>query len=64
MTTPPHADQWVTISRAAHLLGVTRPTVYAMIARGELEAERVAERLAVRRDAVADAIRERRAAEG
>lgn len=52
MTNPSHVDQWVTVAKAARLMGVSRPTVYAMIARGELAAEYVAGRLAVRKDAI------------
>lgn len=34
-------DQWVSVSQAAEILGVSRQTVHAMIKRGDLSAERV-----------------------
>ena len=42
-------DVYVTVAKAATLLGVTRPTVYAMIARGELKGDHVAGRLVVQK---------------
>ena len=41
---------------AAKLLGVTRQTVYARIAKGKLKADVVVDRLLVRRDSVTAAL--------
>ncbi len=39
--------EYVTIKKAAELLGVTRPTVYKLIADGKVKVRRIAERPAI-----------------
>lgn len=48
----PPTDIYVTVQEAAEIAGVTRPTIYAMIARKELPARTVAGRLVLRREDV------------
>ena len=52
-------DPWLSIAAAGRAIGVTKPTVHAMIARGELETTRFGGRLFVHRDS-AEAVRAER----
>lgn len=46
------SDQYVTIARAAHILGVKRYAVLAAISRGELVTQTVAERAVVTKESL------------
>jgi excisionase family DNA binding protein len=57
--TKPKTDNLLNFTDAATILGVTRPTVYTMIERGELHPIPVADRQYLDRDAVKKLARER-----
>lgn len=52
-------DLWVSVVRAASMLDCTRTTIYAMLARGELQSDHIAGRLVVRKSSLVDIKKER-----
>lgn len=57
-------NNYINFSQAAELLGVSRPTIYAMIERGELHPIQIADRQYLRKDEVDELIKEQASAEG
>lgn len=47
---------WTSVARAATALGVSRQTIYTMVATGRLGADHVAGRLVIRNDSLATAM--------
>jgi excisionase family DNA binding protein len=50
--TEPSTDRWYSVAKTARLLGLSRSTVLARVATGELAADMIAERPAIRRESV------------
>jgi hypothetical protein len=58
---PQHGDEWVALQAAADALGMTRHRTLALIVKGDLVGQHIANRTVVRRDTV-ERLKEARAA--